>query len=95
MVHLPTIPEFYRGRSIFITGATGFMGKVLVEKLLRDCGDLERIYLLIRTKKGVEPQQRLDEYVNHMVSDLSNRRWSSFDETEFQPVLVGSELWVR
>lgn len=63
-----SIPEFYRGRCIFLTGATGFMGKVLVYKLLKDCGDLERIYLLMRAKKGVEPKQRLEEYVNHMVS---------------------------
>lgn len=65
---LPTIPEFYRGRCIFMTGATGFMGKVLVHKLLTDCGDLDRLYLLMRTKKGAEPKQRLEEYVNHMVS---------------------------
>jgi len=25
---MPTIPEFFKGRSIFVTGATGFMGKV-------------------------------------------------------------------
>lgn len=62
-----TIPEFYRGRCIFLTGATGFMGKVLVHKLLTDCGDLERLYILVRAKRGVEPKQRLDEYVNHMV----------------------------
>lgn len=66
-----SIPDFYRGRCIFMTGATGFMGKVLVHKLLTDCGDLERLYILVRTKKGVEPQQRLDEYVNHMVSQRS------------------------
>lgn len=67
-----TIPEFYRGRCIFMTGATGFMGKVLVHKLLTDCGDLDRLYLLVRAKKGVEPKQRLEEYVNHMVRYLQN-----------------------
>jgi alcohol-forming fatty acyl-CoA reductase len=46
------------------------MGKVLVEKLLRDCDELSRIYILVRTKKGVEPQQRREEYVNHMIFDL-------------------------
>ncbi|XP_059611991.1 putative fatty acyl-CoA reductase CG5065 [Phlebotomus argentipes] len=60
------IPEWYAGRSVFITGATGFMGKVLVEKLLHDCPDLERLYLLVRAKRGVEPEQRREEYVNHM-----------------------------
>jgi FlaA1/EpsC-like NDP-sugar epimerase len=35
-------------RSIFITGATGFVGKVLVEKLLRSCPDIAKIYILVR-----------------------------------------------
>lgn len=46
------------------------MGKVLVEKLLRDCDKVSRIYILVRTKKGVEPQQRREEFVNHMIFDL-------------------------
>lgn len=62
------IPEWYAGQRIFITGATGFMGKVLVEKLLRDCSDIEKLYLLIRSKKGVEPKHRLDEYLKCRVS---------------------------
>lgn len=70
---LPTIPEWFAGRNILITGATGFMGKVLVEKLLRDCPDVGQLYLLIRKKKGIEPAQRRDDYVNHMVS-LKNIR---------------------
>lgn len=45
------------------------MGKVLVEKLLRDCSLLNCIYILVRTKRGVEPNQRREEYVNHMVFD--------------------------
>jgi hypothetical protein len=46
-----------------------FSGKVLVEKLLRVC-DVGTIYLLIRPKKGVQPEVRLEEYVNHIVSVL-------------------------
>lgn len=45
------------------------MGKVLVEKLLRDCGELSKIYILVRTKKGVDAYQRREDYVNHMVFD--------------------------
>lgn len=64
----PSIPAWFAGKRVLVTGATGFMGKVLVEKLLRDCPQIERMYLLVRRKKGVEPAQRRDEYVNHMVS---------------------------
>ena len=45
------------------------MGKVLVEKLLRDCDEVSKIFILVRTKKGIEPQQRREEFVTHMVFD--------------------------
>ena len=49
---LSNIAEFYRDRSVFITGGTGFLGKVLVEKLLRSCPHIKTIYLLMRPKRG-------------------------------------------
>ncbi|XP_030368978.1 putative fatty acyl-CoA reductase CG5065 [Scaptodrosophila lebanonensis] len=58
------IGQFYAGRSVFITGGTGFMGKVLVEKLLRSCPDIRNIYLLIRPKRGQEVSARLTELLN-------------------------------
>lgn len=59
-----SVKDFYRGRSIFITGGTGFMGKVLVEKLLRSCPDIKNIYLLMRPKRGQNVQERLSELLN-------------------------------
>lgn len=59
-----SVKDFYRDRSIFITGATGFMGKVLVEKLLRSCPDIKNIYLLMRPKRGHNVQERLQELLN-------------------------------
>nr|XP_014092579.2 putative fatty acyl-CoA reductase CG5065 [Bactrocera oleae] len=56
------VAQWYAGKSILITGATGFMGKVLVEKLLRSCPDVKKIYLLIRSKKGVDPLIRKDQF---------------------------------
>ncbi|KAI2808466.1 hypothetical protein RDWZM_005739 [Blomia tropicalis] len=53
--------DFYRGQTIFITGATGFIGKVLLEKLLRTCPEIERIYVLMRSNRDgtISPSQRL------------------------------------
>ncbi|KFM65961.1 putative fatty acyl-CoA reductase, partial [Stegodyphus mimosarum] len=65
----PTIPAFYEGRSVFITGATGFIGKVLLEKLLRSCPGIKYVYILMREKKGKEPRLRLEELLNCKVFD--------------------------
>ena len=65
------IADFYKGRSIFITGSTGFMGKVLVEKLLHACPDIQTIYLLVRPLKGRDIQCRLQELTNNQVGSPS------------------------
>lgn len=64
-----SIRDWYSNKHILITGATGFMGKVLVEKLLRSCPKLRSIHLLVRPKRGREPQQRLDDFINAPVFD--------------------------
>lgn len=58
---LTAIQEFYRGANVLITGGTGFMGKVLLEKLLRSCPHLRNIYLLVRKKKGKDVGTRIQE----------------------------------
>ncbi len=63
----PNIAEFYQDKSILITGATGFMGKVLVEKLLRSCPGIDRVYLLLRPSKGKDVTSRLQELINNEV----------------------------
>lgn len=61
------IQRFYEGCSVFVTGATGFMGKVLIEKLLRST-KVDTIYVLIRAKKGKDIHARLEEIVGDTVS---------------------------
>ncbi|CAH1110198.1 unnamed protein product [Psylliodes chrysocephalus] len=56
------IAEWYRNQHVFVTGATGFMGKILIEKILRSCPDVAAVYILIRPKKGKEAAQRLEDF---------------------------------
>lgn len=78
-----SIPEYYKGKCLFITGATGFMGKALVEKLLRSCPDIKRLYLLVRPKKGKEPEQRIDEITASKLFDKLRA-----DQPDFKKKLV-------
>jgi thioester reductase-like protein len=46
------IKGFYKGKTIFLTGTTGFVGKVVLEKFLRSLGDFKKLYLMVRSKKN-------------------------------------------
>lgn len=55
------IQRFYKDSTIFLTGATGYLGKLILEKLLRSCPDLKHIYILLREKKGKDREKRFQE----------------------------------
>ena len=58
------IIQFFEGKNIFVTGASGFLGKVLLEKLLRSCPDVGNIFVLVRPKKGKEPNERVKTFTS-------------------------------
>lgn len=62
------IREFFKGKTIFITGGSGFMGKVLIEKFLYSCPDINQIFLLMRPKRGKSGEQRVQEFAQVPVS---------------------------
>lgn len=76
--NLTQIQEFYKDTNIFITGATGFLGKILLEKLLRSCQHLSTIYILVRNKKGKKMHTRVDEIFDEVIFDRLKKENSKF-----------------
>ena len=64
----PSIAEFYADRDFLITGATGFMGKCLLEKILRSTTGQGKIFVLVRPKKGKSSQERVEELTSKKVN---------------------------
>lgn len=62
------IASFLSGQNIFITGATGFLGQCLIEKLLSATPLIGKIYILIRAKHGFSPESRIKKLLSKAVS---------------------------
>ncbi|XP_018619342.1 fatty acyl-CoA reductase 1 isoform X3 [Scleropages formosus] len=75
-----TIPEYFAGKNVLITGATGFMGKVLLEKLLRSCPDVKAVYVLVRQKSGHAPSARIADMVNCKLFDRLREEHPNFPD---------------
>ncbi|RDX61886.1 Fatty acyl-CoA reductase 3, partial [Mucuna pruriens] len=51
--------HFLQDKTILVTGATGFLAKILVEKILRAQPNVKKLYLLLRAKDTQSAAQRL------------------------------------
>lgn len=74
------IQTFYTGKVIFLTGFTGFLGKTIVEKLLRACPDLKMIYVLVRQKRGKQVQERVNQLLEDPLFDKLREIYPKFKQ---------------
>lgn len=84
------VEDFYRGKIVLLTGTTGFIGKVMLEKLLYMCPTVGKVYILIRKKKGLQPMERFKkEVLGSKCFDRVKKKIPNFDEyinTHVRPV---------
>lgn len=67
------LEAFYSNSTILISGGNGFLGKVLVEKLLR-CFNVSKIFLLMRAKNGENVEMRSKKFFHENVSFKDENR---------------------
>lgn len=79
---MASLEEIYDGKTLLLTGTTGFLGKVLLEKLLFSQPMINKIYLLIRGKKGSKLDERFKKEVieSPCFDRLRERYGNKFDE---------------
>lgn len=88
------IQEYFTERTVLVTGATGFLGKAIVEKILRSLPDLRRLYLLIRPQqRGNRTTTALERFENEVLSStvfqhLRQQLGDRFDDYVDQRVTV-------
>eukprot|EP00882_Tetradesmus_deserticola_P013375 GHRQ01014200.1.p1 GENE.GHRQ01014200.1~~GHRQ01014200.1.p1 ORF type:complete len:468 (+),score=166.28 GHRQ01014200.1:148-1551(+) len=67
-----SIKQEFSGATVMVTGASGYIGSLVVEQLLRTT-DVGKIYVLIRGKRGTTAQERLAQLLQkglfHLVRD--------------------------
>ncbi|KAL9239222.1 hypothetical protein vseg_013562 [Gypsophila vaccaria] len=68
--------EFLGGKTILISGATGFIAKILVEKILRVQPNVRKLYLLVRAKDSESAKVRVqDEVIGKELFRVLKEEW--------------------
>ena len=79
-----SVREFYAGKTVFVTGCTGFVGKVLLEKILRSCPDVGQVYVLGRAKRGHTLEQRFsDIFKSALFNKLQKESPQAFSKVKY------------
>lgn len=72
------IAQFFSGRKVLVTGGLGFLGKLLIEKLLRSCPNIATLYVLVRRKDGKSPRERVQQLAEMPLYERLKREQPDF-----------------
>jgi fatty acyl-CoA reductase len=79
-----SISDFYEGKNILVFGSTTFPGKVLLEKLLRSCPNIDKIYCPIQAlnnkTSNLSPTDTFAEIYTTKLFDRVRQNNSKFQE---------------
>uniref|UniRef100_A0A2N9IXC0 Fatty acyl-CoA reductase n=1 Tax=Fagus sylvatica TaxID=28930 RepID=A0A2N9IXC0_FAGSY len=77
-MELGSIVQFLENKAILVTGATGFLAKIFVEKVLRVQPNLKKLYLLVRAADAKSATYRLqNEILGKDLFKLLKEKWGS------------------
>lgn len=62
-----SVIDYFKDKNVFITGGSGFIGKCLIEKLLRSIPAMGNVYILMRPKRDKTVEERLKVLLENKV----------------------------
>ncbi|XP_046975720.1 putative fatty acyl-CoA reductase CG5065 [Vanessa cardui] len=71
------VQKFYDDAVVFVTGGSGFIGKQLIEKLMRSA-NIRKLYILVRPKKGKSVSERVNKILENPVFKILRNEKPSF-----------------
>ncbi|CAI9781437.1 unnamed protein product [Fraxinus pennsylvanica] len=82
------ILQYFEGKTILITGATGFLAKIFLEKILRVQPEIKKLFLLIRAVDKRSAEQRLrEEVLNTELFRVLREKYGIYDSK------LRDEMW--
>ena len=83
---LQPLRDFYRGKTVLLTGGTGLLGKVLLERMLSLLPDIAAVYVLVRprTRAGataisIDERLKQEVFESQIFEPLKDRMGDAFD----------------
>ncbi|KAF5937632.1 hypothetical protein HYC85_025138 [Camellia sinensis] len=82
-MELGSVIQVLENKTILVTGATGFLAKIFVEKILRVQPNVKKLYLLVRAADAKSASQRLQNEViakdlYRVLREKLGANWNSF-----------------
>lgn len=80
-----SVCQAFAGRTVLLTGVTGFVGSLVLEQLLRTCPDVHKVFVIARQKHSIPGPDRVHHMLrSHPLFHLVKPRMQSVNGT---PVL--------
>lgn len=76
----PPLRDRYGGQRILLTGATGFLGQAVLEKMLRALPEVDEIVLLLRKRARTPAGRRTEEVFASPIFNCLRRERPDFDD---------------
>ncbi|URE35254.1 fatty acyl-CoA reductase [Musa troglodytarum] len=92
------IVEFLKDKSILITGSTGFLAKIFVEKVLRVQPEVKRLFLLVRAADAASANQHTRKDLFKVLRDKHGDGFHPFVASKLFPVagdIVREDLGIQ